>query len=515
MADRPRVDQASTANNAQQRRDIGQDGGTAEADDATQPDGLGSAVFPATAPPESRKAVQDLQGPIVGQIRQPLLASPHPTSGEGNTEMPVAAGRHVEPLQALNRAMPVETDSPDTRPQSVGAAAMTPPAAVSVGGPGAQAVVAGARPEEASLDTSANKEGTRSGLANAMVTGLPVPPEGKRDVTPSLSAALAKSPESPVGTALSNMGAASARPGGPSITAQVTLAVDGESTKAWGDSVLAPEYNLKTGSSPKTSGAVSANAILNISGPKVQPPDESPVLPRGFDPGAVQSRNLRSEALTEAGNLAERFGLQQASRAVATAAQPGSSMSGLATPAEPAAAMLDTTGSSAIEKVPFSSSGLSSATSTVAAQTSSFSATAGGSVHPMAQQVAAGIAKAGEAPGTPVEIALDPPELGRLRMVMGEVSGTITLSITADRPDTADLLRRNMALLAEEFSRVGLDAPSVEISDGSARGSHQRPDDQPSEQPANPQSVDGQAGSTGEVPSASGNLPVGDLDIRL
>jgi flagellar hook-length control protein FliK len=64
-----------------------------------------------------------------------------------------------------------------------------------------------------------------------------------------------------------------------------------------------------------------------------------------------------------------------------------------------------------------------------------------------------------------IEIALDPPELGRVRLSFAEAGGTLTLAITADRPETAELMRRHLSLLAQEFQRAGLDAPNVDISD--------------------------------------------------
>lgn len=84
----------------------------------------------------------------------------------------------------------------------------------------------------------------------------------------------------------------------------------------------------------------------------------------------------------------------------------------------------------------------------------------------LARQLSQGVAALARDPGAAVEIALDPPELGRVRLTLVEVSGVMTLSITAERPETADLMRRHMALLSEEFARQGLDGPSVNISGG-------------------------------------------------
>lgn len=81
-----------------------------------------------------------------------------------------------------------------------------------------------------------------------------------------------------------------------------------------------------------------------------------------------------------------------------------------------------------------------------------------------AQTIAAGLADArGNDRSGAVEIALDPPELGRVRMSFAEIGGTLTLSILAERPETAELMRRHLDLLGQEFARSGLDAPSVRV----------------------------------------------------
>lgn len=90
----------------------------------------------------------------------------------------------------------------------------------------------------------------------------------------------------------------------------------------------------------------------------------------------------------------------------------------------------------------------------------------------MAQNAAAQMAAAMQAQSNsalrdqPTEIALDPPELGRVRMVFSLVEGALTLSITADRPETLDLMRRHMDLLSQEFSRAGLGGTAFSFSGG-------------------------------------------------
>ncbi|WP_416914894.1 MAG: flagellar hook-length control protein FliK [Roseicyclus sp.] len=95
--------------------------------------------------------------------------------------------------------------------------------------------------------------------------------------------------------------------------------------------------------------------------------------------------------------------------------------------------------------------------------------------HTLAASAAAQIARAaqedlGRATGAPIDIALDPPELGRVRLSMVEVNGILSLSISVERPETADLMRRHLVLLADEFLRAGVDAPSVQISHQGGQG---------------------------------------------
>ena len=55
------------------------------------------------------------------------------------------------------------------------------------------------------------------------------------------------------------------------------------------------------------------------------------------------------------------------------------------------------------------------------------------------------------------EIVLNPAELGRVRMVLSASDAGITVNILADRPDTLDLLRRNIEDLGKSFTDLGYD----------------------------------------------------------
>lgn len=60
-------------------------------------------------------------------------------------------------------------------------------------------------------------------------------------------------------------------------------------------------------------------------------------------------------------------------------------------------------------------------------------------------------------PERTVEIALNPAELGRVRMKLSTTETGIVVSILADRPETLDLMRRNINDLGESFADLGYD----------------------------------------------------------
>ena len=111
-----------------------------------------------------------------------------------------------------------------------------------------------------------------------------------------------------------------------------------------------------------------------------------------------------------------------------------------------------------------------------------------------------------------IEIALDPPELGRVRLSFAEAGGALTLAITADRPETAELMRRHLSLLAQEFQRSGLDAPNVDISDrhGGSRNEGRTRADAPGAIPA-----PGPEAEVRPTPARGSRAGGEGLDLRL
>lgn len=68
--------------------------------------------------------------------------------------------------------------------------------------------------------------------------------------------------------------------------------------------------------------------------------------------------------------------------------------------------------------------------------------------------------------GQTTEIALNPEELGRVRMTMTTVDLTITLNIMTERPETMDLMRRHIETLTQEFRALGYDNVAFSFGDG-------------------------------------------------
>ncbi|MBU2981214.1 flagellar hook-length control protein FliK [Lentibacter algarum] len=63
-----------------------------------------------------------------------------------------------------------------------------------------------------------------------------------------------------------------------------------------------------------------------------------------------------------------------------------------------------------------------------------------------------------------IEIQLNPRELGKLKFAMVPADGQITVSVTAERPEVLDSLKRHIDLLSEELRAAGFGEASFEFS---------------------------------------------------
>ncbi|MEL7130899.1 MAG: flagellar hook-length control protein FliK [Pseudomonadota bacterium] len=89
----------------------------------------------------------------------------------------------------------------------------------------------------------------------------------------------------------------------------------------------------------------------------------------------------------------------------------------------------------------------------------------------IAQQLAVAMQKA---PDKPVEIALNPPELGRVRMVMTATETGVVVQVLTERTDTLDLMRRNINELGNALSELGYE--DIAFSFGQSDGQDDRPE---------------------------------------
>lgn len=71
----------------------------------------------------------------------------------------------------------------------------------------------------------------------------------------------------------------------------------------------------------------------------------------------------------------------------------------------------------------------------------------------MAMQIADAIQRGGA--HRPVDLTLNPAELGRVKISLGTSDGSVLVQIIADRPETLDLMRRHADMLAQEFHAIG------------------------------------------------------------
>ncbi|MDW3223551.1 MAG: flagellar hook-length control protein FliK [Paracoccaceae bacterium] len=83
-------------------------------------------------------------------------------------------------------------------------------------------------------------------------------------------------------------------------------------------------------------------------------------------------------------------------------------------------------------------------------------------------------------PDRPVELMLNPEELGRVRMSISAGDAGITVSVLAERPETLDLMRRHIDQLAREFQALGYANINFAFNEGqsdqSAQGKESPPD---------------------------------------
>ena len=73
-------------------------------------------------------------------------------------------------------------------------------------------------------------------------------------------------------------------------------------------------------------------------------------------------------------------------------------------------------------------------------------------------------------PGGPVELALNPEELGRVKLTFASHENTLVVTIVGERVDTIDLMRRHIDSLNQEFKNIGYSNVSFNFEHGDGEG---------------------------------------------
>ncbi|WP_281981055.1 flagellar hook-length control protein FliK [Thalassorhabdomicrobium marinisediminis] len=113
------------------------------------------------------------------------------------------------------------------------------------------------------------------------------------------------------------------------------------------------------------------------------------------------------------------------------------------------------------------------------------------------------------AAGGTTEIALNPEELGRVRMTLTTGEQGLTMTIVTERPETADLMRRNLDQLIQEFRDMGHASLTFSFGDTSAGGGTSDSENHSSHRPHIAAADDTPA----HIPSRT--APTGGLDLKL
>ncbi len=78
--------------------------------------------------------------------------------------------------------------------------------------------------------------------------------------------------------------------------------------------------------------------------------------------------------------------------------------------------------------------------------------------------------------GGTVEIRLDPEELGRVRVSLSGSETALTMTVLAERPETAELMRRHADGLLREFRAMGYETITLAFGESGGRPGSERSD---------------------------------------
>jgi len=128
----------------------------------------------------------------------------------------------------------------------------------------------------------------------------------------------------------------------------------------------------------------------------------------------------------------------------------------------------------------------------------------------LAQQLSEAVRQAG-IPGS-VEVSLHPEELGRVRLTFTPAEAGLAVTVAAERPETLDLLRRHIDLLAADLRAQGFEDIAFEFG---ARGDGSGRDAAPAAAAAMAAPDEPPPGGPDRPKSLPAPPPAGGLDLRL
>ena len=127
-------------------------------------------------------------------------------------------------------------------------------------------------------------------------------------------------------------------------------------------------------------------------------------------------------------------------------------------------------------------------------------------------QLAAAVARF---PDRPVELTLSPEELGRVRLTLTTSEAGLVLAVTAERPETLDLMRRNIDQLARDFREIGFSDLSFSFTQQDRRPQSDPQSDPQAVLPADPAAPSPAATPAPVAPAPHRPAAAGGLDLRI
>ena len=130
----------------------------------------------------------------------------------------------------------------------------------------------------------------------------------------------------------------------------------------------------------------------------------------------------------------------------------------------------------------------------------------------VAVQVAEAVRQAG--PAGALEIALEPEDLGRVRLVFSAAEAGLAVTVQADRSETLEMLRRHIDLLLSDLRARGFEDVQIDFGGSMPGGQGEAaPEGGPAARPPADPATDPSASPSVERSDAA--VPAGGLDLRL